>query len=532
MAFSKPLELLRQRQNLPLLAVFALGMVLRFWFIGHESLWLDEINTLLVATTHGYPETLQVIPRTAAEFYNDHLAWQPANWEILIRMLSQNVHMPLYYLLLNPWLGLFGMGEESIRGFSAMFSIGMLLPLYFLGQSLSREPGTGSRIAFWAVFIAAVSPFQLYYAQEARMYTMALFWTATCGLALWKLLFDEEAKPRWAAIYTVSLLAGVFSHYIFFFQLPFHALIAALVFLKKPGKRLAWFLPAAILLGIALSLWYPIYVEQRSGILDLGDHFSDGRMALIRYLGMFGWEPLIVVSGSVDATQLFYIPLCILLFAFRLYHYGREGMTLRAGGFILLWILVPLFAQFVVDWVQETHTLTIERYTMLIAPAVYLLLGSSLARLPDKLAKARAVLAAVMVLIALSTVWPGTPLHYKEKFATREIAGYLATEARPESDVILVNGPLAAPCTLAYYLKDDLPRQPILYWVSSYGHQGALPPPDTALLDQYDRAWLFLYRGNKRRGAYVLRDILKAHYRRADFFLGPRKRLALYSQTP
>lgn len=33
----------------------ALGLALRLLFLSHDSLWLDEINSLIVAAARGYP---------------------------------------------------------------------------------------------------------------------------------------------------------------------------------------------------------------------------------------------------------------------------------------------------------------------------------------------------------------------------------------------------------------------------------------------------------------------------------------------
>ncbi len=519
-----------------LAGLLLLAAILRLLFLGHENLWLDEINTLLVATVHGYPQQIAPEARTVSEWFHQHLAWQPMNPDILMAMLRQNVHMPLYYLLLNPWLGVFGLSEESVRGFSALFSWLMLIPIYFLGKAIGKISGREEKahwFGFWAVLVAALSPFQLYYAQEARMYTLAMFCSGLSGLALWKIFYGGAGRVRlWSVVYAVAVLAGSFTHYVFLFQLPFHALFGGTLIFRKPEKRHLAVLPAVILVLVAAWLWHPVYLAQKTGILDHGDHFSDGLLKPLRYLGALGYEPLVVVSGNENLAQFFYIPVTVLLFLCWLWQGRRNGWRYGHHGFLAMWITVPLIAQIGVDWAQKTHTVTIVRYTMLIAPGVYLLLGSALAGMSGQpfSQRFRAALAVAMLLIAVSTVWPGTPFRYREKFATADNAGYLAETVRP-GDVIVVNGPLGAPATLAYYLKDTLPDQPILYWVREYNGQ-PVPCPGPELPGQFSRAWLFMYRGGQKRGAYDLMDALDRHYPRKDTLLGPRKRLTLYYQEP
>ncbi len=532
--------------------LFIGALLLRLLFLGHESLWIDEVNTLLVATTHGYPEAIFPEVQTAEAFFRTHIAWQALDFPVLMEMLRQNVHMPLYYILINPWLGLFGLSEWSIRGLSVLFSVLMLIPVYFLGSRLSSVVSKPSRlfshVGFWAFLFAATSPFQLYYAQEARMYALGMFLSAVSALALWNIIYTETStsgsgasKPSkitpacWSAIYTLATLAGIFTHYIFLFQLPFHALFGGVALLKqaKNNQLARWshFLPFAFLLGVAVYFWFPVYVDQKSGILGVGDHFSDGRMKPLRYLGVFFWEPLLVLAGNVRASWMFYFPLGIGLFLAGLMAFVKKEarFKFKTHGFLLSWILLPLAFQVGVDWIQETHTSTIIRYTLLIAPAVYLLLGLICAELAENRIwqNIRLPIMGAMLFIAVLTVWPGSPFRYKAKFGTRDNAQYLSAELQP-NDVILINGPLAAPCTLAYYLYQTNPNQPFVYWQKTYRHQGNVPKPSEALLAQYNRAWLFNYRGGRKRGVYILMDTLKTHYKIEQTALGPRRRLNLY----
>ncbi len=530
------------------------GLLFRLLFLGHESLWMDEINTLMVTTTHGYPLAIFPETQTAEAFFQKHLAWQPMDFHVLMTMLRQNVHMPLYYILLNPWLGLFGLSEWSVRGFSVLFSILMLVPLYFLGNSLEAPKRTQKGIlaqpGIWAVLFALTSPFQLYYAQEARMYTLALFFSALSALGLWKVLYADTSDRQssvltkitpthWSLIYTFSTLGGIFTHYVFLFQLPFHALFGLLALIQqaRKGQSHRWhlFLPFALLFGVAIWYWYPVYLEQKSGVLNVGDHFSDGRMKPLRYLGVFFWEPLLVLAGNVRNSWLFYFPLGIGLFLAWLIPALRQmfrTVQLKTHGFLLCGIILPLAFQVGVDWIQETHTSTIIRYTLLIAPAVYLFLGLVCAELTFNRfwQTVRHPILGAMLTIAILTVWPGSPFRYKGKFGTRDNARYLAEELQPD-DLVIINGPLAAPCTLAYYLYQAKPEQPMIYWQKQYRTQGAVPKPTLEQLAPYNRAWLFNYRGGKKRGVYILMDILNAHYTLEEKALGPRRRLNRY-QSP
>ena len=85
----------------------------------------------------------------------------------LLEALRHDGHPPLYYLLLNGWMGVFGDGNEAVRSLSLVCSLANL-PLLWLA---AREHA--GRIAAWAaLLLLASSPFAIRYATEARMYAL------------------------------------------------------------------------------------------------------------------------------------------------------------------------------------------------------------------------------------------------------------------------------------------------------------------------------------------------------------------------
>lgn len=74
---------------------------------------------------------------------------------------------PLYYSLLHTWVILTGTSEVAVRLLSTLASTLSLAVLYLLGRQLF-----GSDVALITVSLMAVSPLDIWYAQEARMYTL------------------------------------------------------------------------------------------------------------------------------------------------------------------------------------------------------------------------------------------------------------------------------------------------------------------------------------------------------------------------
>ena len=111
------------RTRLPLLAVLLLGLALRLYRLGADSLWYDEtVSTALAGSP--LPE--------------------------LLRHTAGDIHPPGYYLLLRGWLLLTGFGDgradpqtfglEFVAGFfSLFFGILLIALVYRLARRLGGE---------------------------------------------------------------------------------------------------------------------------------------------------------------------------------------------------------------------------------------------------------------------------------------------------------------------------------------------------------------------------------------------------------
>ena len=75
---------------------------------------------------------------------------------------------PLFYFLLHFWM-LVSRQVWFLRGLSVLFSLAAVALLF-----LTLKEMYGVKIAGWAAFIDAISPFQFYHAQDIRNYALLL----------------------------------------------------------------------------------------------------------------------------------------------------------------------------------------------------------------------------------------------------------------------------------------------------------------------------------------------------------------------
>jgi hypothetical protein len=103
-------------------------------------------------------------------------------------MIKIDQHPPFYYLLLHYWIALNGDTPYYVRLLSALFGAGTIPIIYLIGKRMS-----GVMVGLAAAVFLALSLFNIYYAQETRMYTFLMFNAAVAIYALVRLLTDSRS---------------------------------------------------------------------------------------------------------------------------------------------------------------------------------------------------------------------------------------------------------------------------------------------------------------------------------------------------
>lgn len=111
------------------------------------------------------------------------------NFHDMIQMIINDVHPPLYYLSLKVFASFFNYSVFGIRLFSAVFGVLSIWALYILAKELFDV-----KVARYAALIAAISPFAIQYSQEARMYTMLVFFILVSAYFFVKGLHTGDIK--------------------------------------------------------------------------------------------------------------------------------------------------------------------------------------------------------------------------------------------------------------------------------------------------------------------------------------------------
>ncbi|MCL6106450.1 MAG: glycosyltransferase family 39 protein [Actinobacteria bacterium] len=172
MRFSRHLE----RALLPL--IIFLGAFIRFFQLGRESLWYDELYTVWSSRL---PLSLLVQEEAAAR------------------------HPPVYYLLGHFWFSLIH-SDTGVRLISWGAGVAVIYLVFLIGRELFS-----SDVGLWASAFTAASPFLIWYSREATYYSWLTF---ISSLSLYLLLRSVKSGSRF--LWLLYFLATSLTLFSFF----------------------------------------------------------------------------------------------------------------------------------------------------------------------------------------------------------------------------------------------------------------------------------------------------------------------------
>ena len=219
--------------RLALGAIVVLAAALRFAGLDTQSFWLDEAFTrLLVREDLG---------------------------EMLDNLPDSESTPPLYYVLVWMWAKLFGSGEAGLRSLSAVFGTATVPVAYLVGREIaSRSAG------LVLALLTAVSPFLVWYSQEARAYALAILLVALSVLFTSRAAREPRRMPL--AGWALTAAAALLTHYFALFVIA-----AEIAWLHRAGLRrtLAFSVLPVVAAGVGLV---PLALDQRdNGGAQVGD---------------------------------------------------------------------------------------------------------------------------------------------------------------------------------------------------------------------------------------------------------------------
>lgn len=274
-----------------LTAVILLGAVLRLYGLGERSLWYDECASLYLSHYVNHPGQLFDPAETNEPPMMAVLAWF---WYGAVQAFS---HFPVTS----------EQNDFLIRLMPCLFGIAAIPLVFLVARRIFGDAWPG----VIAAFLFAISPFQIYYAQELRIYA---FYILVCLFTVWAMFnaLERDKFGYWAAM-TLGMSTLMYSHYnsvwtIFSLNLFFLTVArvyrrvfwkwvaanAAMMILIAPALYLAWSFNQ-IILTIKYA-WYP-NPTWKTGLITFKDFFAGYGPSAWAYWPLFGLAAALFLAG-------------------------------------------------------------------------------------------------------------------------------------------------------------------------------------------------------------------------------------------
>jgi 4-amino-4-deoxy-L-arabinose transferase-like glycosyltransferase len=441
--------LLMKKQRIVWMAVLLLiGLGVRLLGLELQPLWWDEGFSVYFAT--------ESTPR-------------------LLELTSLDIHPPIYYLLLQGWYQLVGVGALQSRWLSVLLGV-LAIPLVWR----VAYDFFGNRTAWLTALLLTLSPFHIYYSQEVRMYALMVVLSLIAVIA-WR-------RRKWI-ILGIAVLGGLLTQYYFVFL---GVAIGLLVLWELRHKRYGWRGPL-MALGTAVLGYMPWLLYALPRLINyVGGKLvveADTPMTPLEFLPrhLAAWS---VGHLSVPMTALGWVAIVYLVLIGVSLYYARLQRSTQSVIYTLLLWLIPTLGIFGVGLFAPFTDARIERQLLFVLPFFLMLAASGIAYLGQRFRGAGVSVVVGMIVISVIAL---------SDFYT--VPRYPGEDYRPLlADVDALQGPddgwLAIYEWQIGYLRAYLPDaepEAVALDVTWAEDSIALSQGIDTLLQQYPRLWLPAY---------------------------------------
>jgi 4-amino-4-deoxy-L-arabinose transferase-like glycosyltransferase len=410
-----PAKRVLQSQWIVLITVAAFAW--RMYRLTYQSPWRDEVDAIFLAV-------------------------RPLS-ETLSMFISPAQNGPLYFLVLRAWLSLAGASYFALRYLSVLAGVLSIVILWQVARRLL--PGDGqaglSNIPLLATLLFAFNPYQVWYGQEGKMYTLVMCLTL---LAAWSWLeaIRHGGGRRWLRYFAITSIS-IYTHLMTALMIPLHIVWFLIAW---PHSRRQWKGYLAALAGLTLP--YLPLVWWQWHYLTSPSYNSGFRFVP---LGEMIRSLLLGYSRGLLPTQTLYwlVPIFFLLLVGALM--GGSGASVQQDptnsspvflssvqrwAILLSWLVAPVALIFGVSLLKPVY---VDRYVIWIMPAFVMLLamGIHIVRQNSGRWARPMVVALIVYVMALWLIMGWRQVHSPIKTQLREAVGFVAERRQPGELLIM-----------------------------------------------------------------------------------------------
>ena len=433
------------------ITVLSIGFLLRLYRLGYQSIWYDEgVSLYLAGQAPG-----QLIHHTAGD-----------------------IHPPFYYLLLSFWTHLAGRAEFSVAFLSVFFGILIIAAAYHIGSHLYDR-----KVGVVTACLIAVSPYQIWYSQEIRMYTLGASLGLIAFWGAWNLLEEPSQNksrydtgfhmyayettaagkmpaPQWfhkrkvipyGVLYVIGGALGLYTLYYFAFLLVAFNVWAVIQLMRRrrngiPARSdtVRWF-TAQVAVLILYGPWLGVALRQ-----VLNPPVPPWRSATPLWsIIVQSWSALSFGQSVIPAQVIYALLLTVAIYVLGAVVTFRRNAN--QGIALILYTLCPVALIVLASlWTPLFHV----RYVFTYSPAFYLVLAAGFVWLLRRAPLVGSLIAIVWLAVTGYSIYE---FHYNPRYSSDDFRGavqHIAENIRP-GDAILINAGYAY-TTFVYYYPEEI----------------------------------------------------------------------------
>ena len=396
-------------QRIILIAILLLAAALRFYRLDAQSLWNDEGNSISLAR-----RSLALVTAGAAG----------------------DIHPPGYYYLLWAWIRLFGHSEFAARSLSALLGLLLVVVTFALGRRME-----GPALGLAAAFLASISPFQIYYSQEARMYILVTLIGAAATYVFIRLIQPSNLQTFKLSniLYILLTAAGLYTHYSYPLVIAAHSIVYAFWLMSTwrrgniGARLLRW---AAVQIGALLLFapWLPTAWPKLTGYGAISEAHPPGYILL----QAFRHYTLGPTAGDMPWLNWLLAGFAFLTVTGLVRQFSKSANQ-RIGNLAirllpLVYALAPAAMMVALSFSRPAYR---PKFFLVGTPAFHLVIAYAIIR-------RRPSIRAIVILFVTFAAIPGLHNYYHDPAYARDdyrgMARYIEAAAR-DGDAIILDAP-------------------------------------------------------------------------------------------
>ncbi|MGV8141774.1 MAG: glycosyltransferase family 39 protein [Candidatus Woesearchaeota archaeon] len=381
----------RPKTYIWLFIIIILGLSLRLYNVDSQSVWTDESISAHTAMC----DLKNIISNTS----------EPTP--------------PLYYIILFFWVKIFGTSAVMLRLLSVIISCVSIYLIYLLASTIYDY-----RIGLYSALLLALSPIHIFYAQEARAYSLVVMFSILSTYYYIRLLKGKNGVLQYLP-YILSSALLIYTHVFAILLLIAHSI--HYIFAKKDFWKWVKVQASILLLYTPWLIIVPkVFNNNWGSIKSVIATFGLSNFIYIFYEFMFG-------RVFPTFAMVMIIIYCYLILR-HIFSKGRNYV-------LLSWMIIPLLVSYILSAVFSSYLLV--RYLLMTSIPLIIIIAYSIGKSGKIL---RNVLLISLVIMSGLCVYMQQNTSTKEPW--KEISKYV--KDNPVDQIAVVAYYEAFPLTYYY----------------------------------------------------------------------------------